>query len=128
MKAKKSPDADRTIDMFTGKAKDDLVVLPVADDAPEEAKPTETIEQAAERWRANAFFAQEQVSKHFKDTEYANSVYRLTEKGDYIFLESFGSGDGRGKWTGIMFKSQDLYEITSVFVAAARKKKETENG
>lgn len=130
MKPKKSPAADRTIDMFTGRSKEDETVIRFdsPEDAADAAKPTETIEEAAERWRANAFFAQEQVSKHFREAEYEGRVYRLTEKDDWFFLESFSGENGRGKWTGVMFQSKDLYEITSVFVAASRKKKESSNG
>lgn len=119
--AKKPNAADRTVDIFTGQtnveAKEEVLE--------ETAKGSETIEQAAERWRNNAFFTQEVVSKSFGKPETKNqSVYRLTTKDGWTFLEQYRMGkDGMAyHWAGIMFPESDLYEITSVFVRASKEK------
>lgn len=128
-KTQKPSASDRTIDIFTKQT--NVEAAAEADLDKVEHKPSENIEQAANRWRDNAFFTQETVSKTFAKPpeEKANvSTYRLTEKGAWMFLEEFRNGkDGWAYgWTGIMFRSDSLYELTNVFVRAAKAKKEHE--
>ncbi len=127
--------ADRTIDLFTGAiaAQDKLSeaqAATVQPDAPDALKVSETIEVAAERWRTNAFFTQEHLSKHFNEGLPGTAKFRLTEKDGWQFLEQFRLGrDGQAySWTGIMFKDSDLFELAGVLVAAARVKKERNGG
>jgi hypothetical protein len=108
--------ADRTVDMFTGQT-NEQAKQEVIEEAP---KGSETILQAAERWRANAFFTAEVFSKSW-DTAKDQTKYRITVKEGHMFLEQFGIGSSDAyKWCGIMFPTKDLYEITSVFVRAAK--------
>jgi len=129
----KSNASSRTVDMFSGLTRQQVEAEQKAlaeEDAVEAHKQAESIEQAAERWRANAFFTQEHLSKHFNDGEPGTAVYRLTEKDGWQFLEQFRLGkDGKAYgWTGLMFKDSDLYEITNVFVKASKAKKAREDG
>ncbi len=122
-KAKPSA-ADRTVDMFS--VPHAVVEIPVeTSDAPEVAtNKAETIEQSAERWRANAFFTQEHLSKHWGNTEGQSGKYRLsksTRLPGWILVERMGLKDGDVySWTGIMFPASELNEITGVFVTAAK--------
>ena len=126
--AKKSPASERTIDMFAG-VKD--VVTPneiesSTEDTHEAPKSSETIEQAADRWRATAFYAAEFFSKSWGDVK-DGTKYRLTTKDGMMFLETFGIRSGKAySWSGVSFPQADLYEITSVFVKASRTKQEQE--
>ncbi len=132
---KKRSAADRTIDLFAGAiaAQDALSEKEAAtaqEDVKDAPKVSETIEVAAERWRNNAFFTQEHLSKHFNDGEPGKATFRLTEKDGWQFLEQFRHGkDGQAyHWTGLMFKDSDLFEIAGVVVKAAKAKREKENG
>ncbi len=118
-KVKKPSAADRTVDLFAPKEQ----VLST-EDTTESVRLSETIEVAAERWRNNAFFTQEHFSKHFNDSIPGTAKYRITEKGGNMFLEQFRLGkDGEAyHWSGVMFASSDLNELTNVFVRAARSK------
>jgi len=112
---------DRTVDMFTGKTK--LDEQKVASEVVEETyKGSETIETAAERWRATAIFTAELFSKHYNDSVPGTDKYRLTIKGEHMFLEKFSLGkDGQAyHWAGLMFDKKNLFEITSVFVRASK--------
>lgn len=113
--------ADRTVDMFcsapTGFHQETTV-------EPEEptVKVAETIEQSAKRWRATAMFTSEHLSKHFNEGLSEKSVFRITTKDNMMFLEKF-SNDVSGKaygWAGVMFRTDELYELTGVFVKASK--------
>lgn len=93
-------------------------------DAPDHTKQAETIEVAAERWRDRAFTSQEHLSKHFNDGVPGKAIYRVTTKNGWSFLEQFRLGkDGMAySWTGVMFKPDDLYEITGVLVKASKER------
>lgn len=101
-----------------------------AEDVQELPRQAETIEQAAERWRNNAFFTQEHFSKSFNNSEPGKGVFRLTEKDGNMYLEQFRLGrDGKAfHYAGLMFQSGDLYELTNVFVTASKARKAKENG
>lgn len=122
---------DRTIDIFSGKTamEEKSAACEVIEEAP---KGSETIEQAAERWRATAFWGSEHFSKSWPDRPREKGVYRLTEKDGNLFLEQFvnGTSGNAYKWAGVMFSTSDLYEITSVFVKASKDKqlKESKGG
>lgn len=122
-KVTKPSAADRTVDLFAPKEPTDFYE---AATEPEAFKGSETIEQAAERWRNNALFTAEHLSKHFNDSQPDTAKYRITVKGDWLFLEQFRLGkDGHAyHWAGLMFQEKDLYEVTSVFVKASKAKKE----
>jgi hypothetical protein len=122
--AKKPSAAERTVDMFSGKTK--LEEVPVAtEDVTETHKGSETIEEAADRWRDRALELVEHFSKTFGEVLEGGS-YRLSAKNGTLFLEQYrhsGSKSAYG-WTGVSFPEADLYEITNVFVKAAKAKKE----
>jgi hypothetical protein len=121
--AKKPSAALRTVDMFTGMTAVDAVQA-VEEDAKDSLKVSETIETSAERWRANAMFTAEHLSKHWNESKPETAKFRLTEKDGNLFLEKF-SLDVRGEayhWSGLMFRASDLYELTSVFVKAAKER------
>lgn len=117
-KLSKPSAAERTVDLFTGQTQAETAK--VAIEEPEEApKGSETIEQAAERWRNNAFYTAELFSKH---SDWPNgSKYRLTRKDNLMFLEKFQGPDGNAyHWSGVMFDYRDLQVLTEVFVKAYR--------
>ncbi len=130
--ARKPSSADRTLSMFStaaaGAAKLEDQTTADAEDA---ARPSETIEQAAERWRASAFYTQELVSKLFLEPPEAkagHATFRLTEKDGWLFLEQYRNGkDGMAyHWSGVMFPYSDLYELAGVIVKAAKEKQARE--
>jgi hypothetical protein len=119
MGVKKPSAADRTVDLFTRQSNMDAASEVV--EAIQE-RVAESIEVAAERWRNNALFTAEHLSKCFNQSVPETAKFRLTEKGDQMFLEKF-SLDGKGQsygWAGVMFHKDDLYELTSVFVRASK--------
>lgn len=135
--ARKSPAADRTVDMFSGLTREQEAkeavhnakeAIQAEDIQGETSKPAETIEQAADRWRDNAFAVTEHVSKSFGKGMVNQGVYRLTARNGWLFLEQQRLGkDGMAfHWAGIMFPGSDLYELTSVFVKAAKERKSRE--
>ncbi len=122
---KKPKASDRTIDIFTGQTN-----VEAAEDVPEDVSHGDpSIEANADRWRDKAFEVQEHLSKYFNTNEPGES-FRLTERGDLMLLEVFGSTSGKtySKWTGVMFHRDSLYELTSVLVKASKARKEKENG
>jgi len=128
--------ASRTVDMFSVLTKEQAdkqeaaeAASAAAEDAKEAPKQAETIEQAAERWRNNAFFTQEHMSKSWGNA-IEKGVFRLTERNGWLFLEQYRNGrDGMAfHWAGVMFPTTDLYELTNVFVKASKAMKERENG
>lgn len=120
----KSQAKDRTIDLFSGKTKEEEIAVALEDiQEPVGAKEPETIEQASERWRERCFQTSEYLSKRFGKEAIDGGSYRLTVRGGQMLLEQFRhteSGKGAYGWTGIMFPETDLYDITSVFVKAAK--------
>lgn len=114
---KKSSAADRTVNMFQP-------IVPSTDDTPEAGRVSETIEVAAERWRANAFFTQEHLSKHFNAGLPGKDKFRLTLKDGWRYLEQFrlDSTGGAYHYCGVMFRDESLYELTGLFVKAAKEK------
>jgi len=122
LKKSDKPDAkSKTVDMFTGKTQleEALSASEVIEETP---RGSETIEQAAERWRQNAFYTNEFMSKRFTESVPETAKFRLTKKDGAVFLEKFQLGkDGYAyHWSGVMFKESDMDEITSVFVSEWR--------
>lgn len=134
MSKAKSSAADRTVDLFAPPTKDVVsVAQPLeTDDASESKAPGGSIEVSAERWRANAFFTQEHLSKHFNQADQETGKFRITtSKGlpGWLLLERMGLNKGDVySWTGVMFKESELYEVTGVFVKASKAKQEKDNG
>ncbi len=143
MKRSSKPSAaDRTLDLY---AKAVIAAAPKIEDAtnedaldkPRQAGPNgpngpETIETASRRWRDNAFYGQELLSKHFNDApeDKANTAtFRLTSKDGWLFLEQYRHGkDGMAyHWSGVMFPYSDLYELAGVIVKAAKEKQSRES-
>lgn len=119
----KKPSAEeRTVDMFA--APKPVTETFLEDQEPSGPRVGETIEVAAERWRANSFYTAEYFGKSWlNDLTEGASKFRLTEGGNLMFLDRFQmdkSGKVAAHWTGVMFRKDDLYELTSVFVAASR--------
>ncbi len=131
---KKKSAADRTVDLFSQAVTDakdrELLAEATVEDTVEVPRQSESIEQAADRWRQNAFFTQEHLSKHFNAGEPGKAVFRITEKDGWSFLEQLRLGkDGLAyHWTGLMFKTTDTYELTGVLLKAAKALKEAGNG
>ncbi len=128
-KTTKPSAADRTIDLFTGaiasaEAASEKEAATVQEDVKDDVRLPENIEVAAERWRNNAFFTQEHLSKHFNDSEPGTEKFRLTEKDGWMFLEQFrfGKDGGAYAWSGVMFRGTALYELTSVLVKASKER------
>lgn len=118
-KPKKPSAADRTVDMFTGSTNVEAAEQSDVKDEVKEANPS--VEANMDRYRTNAFEYQETLSKHFMDHSEGKDTFRLTEKGPHMLLEkkSHGAGEAYG-WTGVMFRSDSLEEITKTFVEAYR--------
>ncbi len=116
-KPSKPSAADRTVPMFSP-------VVPTTEDATDAPRMSETIEVAAERWRNNAFFTQEHLSKHFNESLPGKEKYRLTLKDGWRYLEQFrlDKSGGAYHYAGVMFADENLYELTGLFVKAAKEK------
>lgn len=115
---------DRTIDLFSGKTRQEEVST---EDAVEAHKTPETVEEQAERLREKAFETAEHLSKHWGQA-IDGGTYRLTTRGQFMLLEQFkhnGHPAAYG-YTGVMFPISDLYELTGVLVKAAKEKKAKE--
>lgn len=125
---KLSPAPDRTVDMFSGKTREQETEeaeriqagLDVAAEAKEKGL---TIEQAADKYRANAFTLAEFTSGAFGDEAAAESQYRVTRKNGWLYLERTGvarGGVGAYSYAGLMFPEGELEKLARVFVAAVR--------
>ncbi len=115
---KKPSAADRTVDLFQP------VVPTTEDQLSEVGRGNESIEQAAERWRATAFFTQEHLSKHFNESLPGKEKYRLTLKDGWRYLEQFRLDKlgGAYHYCGLMFQDDNLYELTGLLVKASKEK------
>ncbi len=118
--------ASRTVDMFSV-ANVESAQAKAAVEAPDVIgvpKQAESIEVAAERWRNNAFFTQEHVSKHFNGSVPGKEKFRLTLKDGWRYLEKFSldKAGGAYHYCGVMFLDESLYDLTALFVAASREK------
>ncbi len=115
---KKPKAADRTINFFTGLTN---VEAQEQTDVQETVRGSETIEQAAERWRANAHYLQMFVSKSW-GVATNQGTYRLTLNDNWWSLEQFRNGpDGKAfGWKCFMFPKDDLHELTNAFVRACK--------
>lgn len=122
--------ASRTVDLFSGKTameEAEAEAMAKAEDVEEHHRPlAEPIEKVMDARRDNCFEYQESLSKLWDSNP--NEKFRLTRKGDWMFLETIRHKDGKEAyaWTGVMFRYDSLYEITSVFYAAAKEKKASE--
>ncbi len=125
----------RTVDMFSGHTQAEEAAV-AAEVITETYKGSETIEQAAERWRNNAMFTAEHLSKRWPDNVPNTDKFRITQKGDKLFLEKFSLGPNGVSgapptayhWSGVMFSEDSLYELTNVFVKAAKAKQARVSG
>ena len=117
--------SDRTIDMYTGSTN---LEASEQSDAKETAKSSETIEQMADRKRASMVFTAEHLSKHWNKNLPSTEKFRLTTKDGLMFLEKLelGSKGEAYAWSGVMFREESLYELTSVFVKASKDRQSTE--
>ncbi len=119
--------ATRTVDMFAPAAVEAAIAqaqVVAPEDLHDAPKVAETVEVAAERWRANAFFTQEHLSKHFNEGLPGKEKYRLTLKDGWRYLEQFrlDSKGGAYHYCGLMLRDDSLYELTGLFVAASKEK------
>ncbi len=122
---KKPSAADRTVGMFDAPPP---LEVSTEDNLSEASRGSENIEQAAERWRNQAFFTQEHLSKHFNESLPGKEKYRLTLKDGWRYLEQFrlDSKGGAYHYSGVMFKDENLYELTGLFVKASKEKQSYE--
>lgn len=92
----------------------------VSQDAGRTGSPT--IEDNADRYRANAFSGQEWTSKHFGDAAATSNQYRLSTKNGMMYIEqsrTLGINGAYG-YTGLMLPEQDLPALARVVVDAAK--------
>jgi hypothetical protein len=82
-----------------------------------------TIEDNADRYRANAFSGQEFVTKHFGDPTATTNQYRLTTKNGMMYLEQSRSNGATGAYgyAGVMLPRSDLPALARVVVDAAKR-------
>ncbi len=122
---KKPNAADRTVGMFDTPAP---VEVSTEDNLSEASRGSENIEQAAERWRNQAFFTQEHLSKHFNESVPGKEKYRLTLKDGWRYLEQFrlDKSGGAYHYCGLMFQDANLYELTGLLVKASKEKQSHE--
>lgn len=124
-KSAKAKASDRTISFLTGLTNEEAKLNTDVEEAPDPEDKPKSIEEAAEKWRANAFFTAEHFSKHFNEGKEGKEVFRLTEKDGHMFLEKMTCGDS-GKayhWCGVMFRTENLGELGELFYRVAKEKK-----
>jgi hypothetical protein len=152
MKRTKPPAEARTIDMFSGRTKAEEQVPPSVseEDTMEHRDSGEpTIEEACDRYRAQAFIGQEWTSKFFPNSNTGGGLqtegvpaqvsdqtdtacqgtasdakerFRLSCKAGWLYLEQLRSTP-QGKayhYAGVMFPENSLEELTHLFVRCAR--------
>ena len=120
--AKKPSAADRTVDMFTGSTNVEAAQQSDVQEASKDAEPS--IEANMDRYRDQAFYFQELVSKNFGEPQ-DKETFRLTLKGGHMFLEKKQNGAGEAyHWSGFMFRVSSLEELTTLFVQALRNQRE----
>lgn len=127
-KARKPPAADRTIDIFSGRTKEEEAneaerIQQGLDIVAQERGPGLTIEQAADKWRANAFVGQEWSTKNFGSPSSDSNEYRTTLKSGMLYLEKTAANPGtRGafSYAGLMFPEEDAPKLATAIVAAAK--------
>src|SRR5688500_13369080 len=114
MPSKKSA-SDRTVDMFSGKTQEELnneaERIKQGLDVVEQPKRPVTIEEAADKWRANAFVTQEWCSLLFGNPKAEEHQFRVTVKDGMAYLEKTAYGPGsNGAWSyaSIMLPEGDL--------------------
>jgi hypothetical protein len=117
--------ADRTIDIFTGKSNHDALEVAIEDVEEQDSKivrSSETIEQAADRWRNQAFTGQEWTTLLFGKAEAGENQYRTSIRDGYCYLEKQGyTKVGRAySYAGVMFPEDDLPRLARVMVDAAK--------
>lgn len=125
--------ADSTVNLFSGRTKvDEEAPSIIEQEEVAHGKSSESILEAADRWRASAFWCAENLSQSFPDAlagKFEGQSYRLTQKDGNMFLEKFGLKKGEAySWVGIMFPADDLYELARTFVDAAKARKAKETG
>jgi hypothetical protein len=122
--------ASRTLDIFSGKTKqeeqDEALRVRTNADVRESEKSKETIEEAADRWRAAAFVGQEWTCQHFGKPDHSGRKYRLSLKDGWLYLEWQDTAD-KGKnayhYGGLMLPEEAVVELANVIVQAAREYK-----
>lgn len=128
---KKSPAADRTVDMFTKT----VSVTPIEERTIEQEEASthtgdrKPLEDDHERQRAIAFQGQEWTSKYFGSFDAPGNEYRVSHKGEHYYLETLAKlPDGKEAYgyTGVMVHDRDLYKMVEVLVRAVRDKQARE--
>lgn len=118
---KKSPAADRTVNMFSGATPVEEREIEVIDN--DERGERIPLEQDVDRMRDNAFKGQEWTTKFFGKPEATGNEYRCTKRGEYYYLETLSKKPGMKEsygYTGVMLHENDLLPATSVLVQAIR--------
>lgn len=121
--------ADRTVDMFSGKTKEEEIQAATEDvqDAPR--APFEGILGEVDRWRENAFQGQQWTQDVFFDGDPEKAQkssscdgYRLSSYGSYLYLESVRT-EAPGKevrsYAGFMFPKCDVSKLLKSWLQAA---------
>jgi hypothetical protein len=147
---KKPSAAERTADMFTGRTSQEgsLPSLASPADAADVVKPVaDSLEERADRYRAQAFEGQEWTSTLFGNypvdasldvstkapsSEGAHTVeqakdhrseWRLSSKNGWLYLEQLRLGRGNTcayHYAGVMFPESEVMKLADVIVQAAR--------
>lgn len=122
---RKPPAPDRTIDIFSGKTKEEerLEAERIRDglDNLAETKEYVSLEESADRCRERAFEMQQWVSDNFGKPEAEDNQYRVSIKGGHFYLDATKNNKaGAYAYSGFMFPVEDLPKLASVIVQATR--------
>lgn len=129
MKKNEKPSAsDRTVGMFDGKTDQEKLdeaerIRQGLDNVEQSKASSDTLEQSADRWRAEAFKGREHVSRFFGLESPHENQYRLSSRDGSLYLEKLGYTDKTDKaysYAGVFFPEGDIVALAKLFVAHAR--------
>lgn len=125
--------ADRTIDIFTGKTKEETIFAAQEDLQDVHREPFTGIEGESDRWRDSAFTGQQWTTDVFYNGDAkanqlacSNSGYRMTKRGGWIYLERIANPGNASSYAGVMFPEVDLDKLAGAFVGFLWKKSKEE--
>lgn len=117
---------ERTVDMFTGKSREDEKneaqhLIDDRDLGESTREKVETIEQAADSRRETAFQGQQWTTKHFGIPDAQGRQFRVSIRQGWCYLEQTdGNGGGAYHYAGVMFPEYSLPRLCDCLVPAAR--------
>jgi len=121
--------ADRTIDIFTGKTKEETILAAQEDIQEAPREPFTGIDGEVDRWRESAFKGQQWTTDVFYNGDSAanqksssNHGYRLTFRGGWLYLEKVTNPGDASAYAGLMLPEIDLEKLAGAFVGFLWKK------